>query len=55
MFNSQISERQWPYHIIKLTDFWIKNLFGVHKFKGSPAQKRLKVHKNLEYRVTHFF
>ena len=33
IFNSHISENQWPHHLMKLTDFWETNLFGVRKFK----------------------
>ena len=51
IFNSYISEYEWPQHLIKLTDFWETNLFGVPKFKGSPTQKHLKVDENLEYRI----
>lgn len=51
IFNSYISEDEWPQHLIKLTDFWETNLFGVPKFKGSPTQKHLKVDENLEYRI----
>jgi hemoglobin len=51
IFNSHISENQWPHHLIKLTDFWETNLFGVRKFKGSPTQKHLKVDENLDYRI----
>jgi len=51
IFNSHISENQWPHHLIKLIDFWETNLFGVRKFKGSPTQKHLKVDENLDYRI----
>lgn len=51
IFNSHISENQWPHHLMKLTDFWETNLFGVRKFKGSPSQKHLKVDENLDYGV----
>ena len=51
IFNSYISEDEWPQHLIKLTDFWETNLFGVPKFKGSPTQKHLRVDENLEYRI----
>jgi hemoglobin len=51
IFNSHISENQWPHHLIKLTDFWETNLFGVRKFKGSPTKKHLKVDENLDYRI----
>ena len=51
IFNSHISENQWPHHLMKLTDFWETNLFGVRKFKGSPTQKHLKVDENLDYRI----
>ena len=45
IFNAHISEEEWPQHLIKLTDFWETNLFGVRKFKGSPTKKHLKVDK----------
>lgn len=51
IFNSHIKEDQWPIHILKLTDFWETNLFGIRKFTGSPTQKHLKVDKNLEYEI----
>lgn len=51
IFNSYISEDEWPQHLIKLTDFCETNLFGVPKFKGSPTQKHLKEDENLEYRI----
>jgi hemoglobin len=51
IFNSHISEDEWSSHLIKLTDFWETNLFGVRKFKGNPTQKHLKVDKNLDYTI----
>ena len=51
IFNAHISEEEWPQHLIKLTDFWETNLFGVRKFKGSPTKKHLKVDKNLDYTI----
>ncbi len=52
IFNSHISEGKWGEHIIKLTDFWETNLFGVAKYKGSPTQKHINVDKNLNYSIT---
>jgi hemoglobin len=49
IFNSHISEEQWPKHLKMLTDFWETNLFGLQKFKGSPSSKHLKVDANLGY------
>lgn len=56
IFNSHISDEQWPAHIEKLTDFWETNLFGISKFKGSPSAKHINVDKNLNYTIeqTHF-
>lgn len=51
IFNSHISEDEWPPHLTKLTDFWETNLFGVRKFKGSPTKKHLKVDENLDYSI----
>ena len=51
IFNAQIKDEMWPEHIIKLTDFWESNLFGVRKFKGSPTMKHLKVDENLDYKI----
>ena len=56
IFNGHISEEQWNEHLIKLTDFWETNLFGVSKFKGNPSSKHIKVDTNLGYKIeqTHF-
>lgn len=56
IFNSHISEEQWPEHLKKLTDFWETNLFGIAKFKGSPSAKHIKVDKNMNHSIeqTHF-
>jgi len=51
IFNGHISEEQWPEHLIKLTDFWETNLFGVSKFKGSPSSKHINVDANLGYNI----
>ena len=51
IFNSHISENQWPFHLKKLTSFWESNLFGVNNYKGSPTKKHLKVDKNLDYGI----
>ena len=42
------------HHLIKLTDFWETNLFGVHNLKGVLLKKHLKVDKNLDYGIDHF-
>lgn len=52
IFNSHISEEQWPEHLEKLTDFWETNLFGIAKFKGSPSMKHINVDKNLNHSIT---
>lgn len=52
IFNSHISEDQWPEHLEKLTDFRETNLFGVAKFKGNPSVKHIKVDKNLNHSIT---
>ena len=56
IFNSHISEEQWPEHLEKLTDFWETNLFGIAKFKGSPSAKHIKVDANMNYKIeqSHF-
>jgi len=51
IFNAHISEEQWTEHLIKLTDFWETNLFGVSKFKGSPSSKHIAVDANLGYDI----
>ncbi|SHG55364.1 group III truncated hemoglobin [Winogradskyella jejuensis] len=52
IFNSHISENQWPEHLEKLTDFWETNLFGIPKFKGNPTQKHLGVDRNLHHKTS---
>ncbi len=56
IFNSHISDKDWSDHLVKLTDFWETNLFGIPKFKGNPTQKHINVDKNLGYSIeqTHF-
>ncbi|APD05774.1 hypothetical protein UJ101_00221 [Flavobacteriaceae bacterium UJ101] len=56
IFNSHISEDQWPAHLSKLTDFWVTNLFAVAAYKGNPTAVHKKVDENLKYTVeqTHF-
>ncbi|MEW7277805.1 group III truncated hemoglobin [Aquimarina sp. 2201CG1-2-11] len=51
IFNSHLSEKQWPIHLEKLTDFWMTALFGVACFKGNPGQAHRDVDKNLNYTV----
>lgn len=51
IFNTHISEELWPDHLVKLTDFWETNLFGVPKFKGNPLQKHAKVDKVAGYTI----
>ena len=51
IFNTHISEALWPDHLVKLTDFWETNLFGVPKFKGNPLQKHAKVDKVADYTI----
>jgi hemoglobin len=52
IFNGHIADDKWGDHLIKLTDFWETNLFGVPKFKGSPTQKHLNVDKNLNHNIS---
>ena len=52
IFNSHITEDQWPEHLAKLSDFWETNLFGISKFKGSPVQKHIKVDRQLNAGIT---
>lgn len=52
IFNSHISEKQWPDHLEKLTDFWETNLFGIAKFKGSPSTKHINVDKKINHSIT---
>lgn len=56
IFNSHISDEQWPEHLEKLTDFWETNLFGIAKFKGSPSTKHIKVDLNMNHKIeqSHF-
>jgi len=56
MFNGHIPENEWPKHLIKLTDFWETNLFGIPKFRGNPSKKHIEVDVNLGYTIdqTHF-
>lgn len=52
IFNSHIAPEQWPAHLVKLSDFWETNLFGIPKFKGNPSLKHIQVDRNLNYGVT---
>ncbi|WP_107039218.1 group III truncated hemoglobin [Brumimicrobium mesophilum] len=52
IFNSHLSDEQWPSHLEKLTDFWETNLFGIPKFKGNPPHVHAEVDRNLNYGVT---
>jgi len=56
IFNSHLTEEQWPAHLDKLTDFWETNLFGIPKFLGSPSQKHVAVDRHLSYGIdsSHF-
>ncbi len=42
IFNAHIAENDWPKHLIKLTDFWETNLFGIAKFNGNPSKNILR-------------
>ena len=52
IFNSHLSNEQWPSHLEKLTDFWETNLFGIPKFKGNPPRVHAEVDQNLDYGIT---
>ncbi len=52
IFNSHITDTDWPIHLNKLTDFWETNIFGIPKFKGNPTQKHIQVDKNLHHKVS---
>ncbi len=43
IFDITISKKEWPQHILRLTDFWETNLFGIPKFKGNPMEKHRRV------------
>lgn len=51
IFNAHIAEEDWPAHLVKLTDFWETNLFGIPKFKGNPTLKHFKVDENIDYKI----
>lgn len=51
IFNTHISEKDWPAHLTKLGDFWETNLFGVPKYKGNLTQKHIDVDKNLNFTI----
>lgn len=51
IFNDHIPEEQQPEQLLKLTDFWETNLFGVSNFKGNPSSKHIKVDANLGYNI----
>ncbi len=51
IFNSHISEEQWPEHLKKLTNFWETNLLGIAKFKGNPSAKHINVDKNMNHSI----
>ncbi|APQ16584.1 group III truncated hemoglobin [Maribacter hydrothermalis] len=52
IFNSHITNDEWPAHLDKLTDFWETNLFGIAKFKGSPTTKHINVDKSLKHTMS---
>lgn len=56
IFNNRIPEQNWPAHLVKLTDFWETNLFGVARFKGNPSQKHLQLDADLGHKIeaSHF-
>jgi len=49
IFNSNLSNEQWPKHIEKLTDFWVTTLFGKACFKGNPSKAHIDVDIGLNY------
>jgi len=52
IFNSHLTDEQWPIHLNKLTDFWVTALLGEICFKGSPSQAHIKVDRGLNYRMS---
>lgn len=48
IFNSTIPNEKWDEHLIKLTDFWESNLFGIRKFKGNPTQKHIDLDMRMQ-------
>lgn len=54
IFNNRIPEDRWPDHLVKLTDFWETNLFGVARFKGNPSQKHVNLDADLDHQIEAF-
>ncbi len=58
IFNKRLTSNEiWDAHLIKLTDFWETNLFGVIKFKGNPMKAHQETDKSMKYSITqdHFY
>ncbi|NJC26983.1 group III truncated hemoglobin [Neolewinella antarctica] len=51
IFNNRIPNDKWPDHLVKLTDFWETNLFGVARFKGNPTQKHVELDRDMNHAI----
>lgn len=52
IFDHHLSERTWPAHLAKLTDFWETNLLGIPRFRGNPSARHVEVDRHAGFTVT---
>ena len=49
IFNDVIKD--WPSHLVKLTDFWETNLLFVRKYKGNPLKAHVQVETEHDHTI----
>lgn len=53
MFN-EVAQVDWPEHLVKLTAFWSRALFGIPGYHGNPFRAHLLVHSRRPFTPAHF-
>lgn len=53
IFN-EVAQVDWPEHLVKLTSFWCRALFGVTGYQGNPFRAHALVHSNRSFTTAHF-
>jgi hemoglobin len=53
MFND-VARVDWPEHLVKLTAFWCRALFGIAGYQGNPFRAHAAVHGRHPMSLAHF-
>lgn len=50
----EVAGVDWPEHLVKLTAFWCRALFGIPGYRGNPFRAHALVHARRSFTVEHF-